>query len=68
MSDNLTKRVMLDSNIIFSAMYKADGTPFNAFAKASKMPYHIGVIIAITALVALLLVVVLILFIRKRKK
>ena len=34
-------RVMLDTNILFSAIYKFDGTPFNAFAKASEMPYRI---------------------------
>ena len=34
-------RVMLDTNILFSAMYKFEGTPFNAFSKASEMPYHL---------------------------
>jgi putative PIN family toxin of toxin-antitoxin system len=34
-------RVMLDTNILFSAMYKMEGTPFNAFAKASEMPYRL---------------------------
>jgi predicted nucleic acid-binding protein len=34
-------RIMLDTNVLFSAMYKADGTPFNAFAKASEMPYRL---------------------------
>lgn len=35
------KRVMLDTNVLFSAMYKSKGTPFDAFAKASKMPYRL---------------------------
>lgn len=34
-------RVMLDTNVLFSAMYKFEGTPFNAFSKASKLPYHL---------------------------
>jgi len=34
-------RVMLDSNVLFSAMYKFSGTPFDAFAKASMMPYQL---------------------------
>ncbi|MDR1203920.1 MAG: PIN domain-containing protein [Peptococcaceae bacterium] len=32
---------MLDTNILFSAMYKFEGTPFDAFVKASKMPYRL---------------------------
>jgi predicted nucleic acid-binding protein len=32
---------MLDTNVLFSAMYKFEGTPFDAFAKASKMPYRL---------------------------
>jgi predicted nucleic acid-binding protein len=32
---------MLDTNVIFSAMYKSDGTPFDAFSKASMVPYHL---------------------------
>jgi len=32
---------MLDTNVLFSAMYKSEGTPFNAFVKASKMPYRL---------------------------
>ena len=39
MTNHPIKRVMLDTNILFSAMYKFEGTPFDAFAKASKMPY-----------------------------
>ena len=34
-------RVMLDTNILFSSMYKPDGIPFEAFAKASEMPYRL---------------------------
>ena len=34
-------RVMLDTNVLFSAMYKTEGTPFDAFAKASEMPYRL---------------------------
>jgi len=34
-------RVMFDSNVLFSAMYKTDGTPFKAFDKASEMPYRL---------------------------
>ena len=34
-------RVMLDTNILFSAMYRFEGTPFDAFAKASEMPYRL---------------------------
>ena len=34
-------RVMLDTNVLFSAMYKFNGTPFDAFAKASGMPYRL---------------------------
>ncbi|MDR2569548.1 MAG: PIN domain-containing protein, partial [Oscillospiraceae bacterium] len=34
-------RVMLDTNVLFSAMYKFEGNPFKAFAKASKMPYRL---------------------------
>jgi predicted nucleic acid-binding protein len=37
----MVKRVMLDTNILFSAMYKFEGTPFDAFAKASEMPYRL---------------------------
>jgi predicted nucleic acid-binding protein len=32
---------MLDTNILFSAMYKFEGTPFDAFTKASEMPYRL---------------------------
>lgn len=35
------KRVMLDTNIIFSAMYSLSGKPFAAFSKASIMPYRL---------------------------
>ena len=41
MNNNHVTRVMLDTNVLFSAIYKFDGTPFNAFAKASEMPYRI---------------------------
>ena len=34
-------RVMLDTNVLFSAMYKFEGTPFAAFAKTSEMPYRL---------------------------
>ncbi|MCL2087543.1 MAG: PIN domain-containing protein [Oscillospiraceae bacterium] len=34
-------RIMFDSNVLFSAMYKTNGTPFNAFNKASEMPYRL---------------------------
>ncbi|MCL2815828.1 MAG: putative toxin-antitoxin system toxin component, PIN family [Oscillospiraceae bacterium] len=34
-------RVMLDTNILFSAMYNSNGKPFAAFAKASEMPYRL---------------------------
>jgi putative PIN family toxin of toxin-antitoxin system len=34
-------RVMLDTNILFSAMYKFEGTPFDAFTKTSEMPYRL---------------------------
>ena len=34
-------RVMLDTNILFSAMYSFTGTPFAAFSKASEMPYRL---------------------------
>jgi len=34
-------RVMLDTNILFSAMYTFDGKPFAAFSKASEMPYRL---------------------------
>jgi predicted nucleic acid-binding protein len=33
--------MMLDTNIIFSAMYKSDGTPYHAFVKASLSPYNL---------------------------
>ena len=32
---------MFDSNVLFSAMYKTDGTPFKAFDKVSEMPYRL---------------------------
>ena len=35
------KRIMLDTNVLFSAMYKFEGTPFDAFSKASEMPYRL---------------------------
>jgi len=35
------KRVMLDTNILFSAMYKFEGTPFDVFVKVSEMPYRL---------------------------
>jgi predicted nucleic acid-binding protein len=41
MTKSKTIRVMLDTNILFSAMYKFEGTPFDAFAKASEMPYRL---------------------------
>ena len=34
-------RVMLDTNILFSAMYSLSGKPFAAFSKASNMPYRL---------------------------
>ena len=34
-------RVMLDTNVLFSAMYSFEGNPFAAFAKASEMPYRL---------------------------
>ena len=34
-------RVMLDTNILFSAMYSLSGKPFAAFYKVSKMPYRL---------------------------
>jgi putative PIN family toxin of toxin-antitoxin system len=34
-------RVMIDTNVLFSAMFRFDGTPFNAFLKASEMPYRL---------------------------
>ena len=35
------KRVMLDTNVLFSAMYKFKGTPFDAFSKASEFPFRL---------------------------
>ena len=35
------KRVMLDTNVLFSAMYKFESKPFDAFTKASEMPYRL---------------------------
>jgi len=35
------KRVMLDTNILFSAMYSLSGKPFAAFSKASIMPHRL---------------------------
>jgi predicted nucleic acid-binding protein len=32
---------MLDTNVLFSAMHKLGGTPFDAFSKASEMPYRL---------------------------
>ena len=34
-------KVMIDTNVLFSAMYKTHGTPFEAFAKASRTPYRL---------------------------
>ena len=34
-------RVMLDTNILFSAMYSFASKPFAAFSKASEMPYRL---------------------------
>jgi putative PIN family toxin of toxin-antitoxin system len=34
-------RVMLDANVLFSAMYDFSGKPFAAFAEASERPYHL---------------------------
>ena len=34
-------RVMLDTNVLFSAMYNFEGKPFAAFAKASEKPYRL---------------------------
>ena len=34
-------RVMLDTNVLFSAMYNFNGNPFAAFAKASEKPYRL---------------------------
>ena len=34
-------RVMIDTNVLFSAMYKFSGTPYDAFAKASESPYRL---------------------------
>jgi len=36
---NQTIRVMLDTNILFSAMYSIEGKPFAVFVKTSEMPY-----------------------------
>jgi len=41
MTNQPVTRVMLDTNILFSAMYKLEGTPFDAFSKASEMPYRL---------------------------
>ena len=38
---NSVRRVMLDTNILFSAMYSLGGKPFEAFSKASIMPYRL---------------------------
>jgi len=35
------KRIMLDTNVLFSAMYSFKGKPFAAFAKASESPYRL---------------------------
>ena len=34
-------KVMLDSNVILSAIYKTEGIPFEAYRKASKSPYSL---------------------------
>jgi putative PIN family toxin of toxin-antitoxin system len=34
-------RVMLDTNVLFSAMYLSNGTPFLALSKASQQPYRL---------------------------
>ena len=41
MKGSSVKRIMLDTNILFSAMYKFSGTPFEAFSKASENPYRL---------------------------
>lgn len=41
MKRNQITRVMLDTNILFSAMYKFEGTTFEAFSKASEMPFRL---------------------------
>ena len=41
MTSNQITRVMLDTNILFSAMYKPNGTPFEAFRKTSELPYRL---------------------------
>ena len=32
---------MLDTNVLFSAMYGFEGNPYNAFSKASELPYRL---------------------------
>ena len=41
MIDHLLKRVMLDTNVLFSAMYKLESKSFDAFSIASKKPYRL---------------------------
>ena len=41
MTNYSVTRVMLDTNVLFSAMYKPEGTPFEAFTKASELPYRL---------------------------
>ena len=41
MNDSSIIRVMLDTNVLFSAMYGFEGNPYNAFSKASELPYHL---------------------------
>jgi len=39
MSGSIAVKVMLDTNILISAIYNPTGTPFQAFLKASEPPY-----------------------------
>jgi len=41
MRDSSIIRVMLDTNVLFSAMYGFEGNPYNAFSKASELPYRL---------------------------
>jgi len=41
MRDSSIIRVMLDTNVLFSAMYGFEGNPYIAFTKASELPYRL---------------------------
>ena len=41
MRDSSIIRVMLDTNVLFSAMYGFESNPYNAFSKASELPYRL---------------------------